>query len=149
DQVLDRAGTVVAGLAADRLGAVVDLGPLRVGEERRGRLLDQLLMPALQRAVPGADDDDVAVLVSQYLRLDVAGPVQVPLDEALAAAEGGHRLAGRGLEQRRDLLDGPGDLQPAPAAAERRLDRDREAVFLGERDDLRGVLHRLRGARDE
>ena len=56
------AGAVVAGLAADRLGAGVDLGALLVGEERRRRLLDELLVAALQRAVAGADDDDVAVL---------------------------------------------------------------------------------------
>ncbi len=72
DQVLDRAGPVVAGLAADRLGRLVDLAALLVGEERRGRLLDQLLVPALQRAVAGADHDHVAVLVGEDLGLDVA-----------------------------------------------------------------------------
>ena len=57
DQVLDGAGAVVAGLRADGLGGAVDRGPLLVGEERRGRLLDQLLVAPLQRAVAGADDD--------------------------------------------------------------------------------------------
>ena len=69
------------------------LGALLVGEERRGRLLDELLVAALQRAVAGADDDDVAVGVGEHLRLDVAGLVEVALDEALAAAERGDRLA--------------------------------------------------------
>ena len=68
---------------------------LLVGEERRGRLLDQLLVAALQRAVAGGDHDHVAVGVGQALGLDVPGPVQVALDEALAAAEGGDRLADR------------------------------------------------------
>ena len=36
DEELDRARAGVAGLAADRLGAVVDAGALLVGEERRG-----------------------------------------------------------------------------------------------------------------
>ena len=95
DQVLDRAGAVVAGLAADRLGAESWIWrPLLVGEERRGRLLDQLLVAALQRAVAGADDDHVAVLVGEHLRLDVARAVEVALDEALAPAERGDRLAG-------------------------------------------------------
>ena len=40
-------------------------------------------------------------------------------------------------------------LEPAPAAAERRLDGDRQAVLLGERDDLVGVRDRLGGARHE
>ena len=62
DQVLDGACAVVAGLLADALGGLVDLLALRVGQERRGRLLDQLLEAALQRAVAGARDDDVAVL---------------------------------------------------------------------------------------
>ena len=39
-----------------------------------------------------------------------------------------------------------GDLQAAAAAAERRLDGDGKAVLLGERDDLVGVLDRLRRA---
>ena len=39
-----------------------------------------------------------------------------------------------------------GDLQPAAAAAERGLDRDRQAVLLGERDDLVGAVDRVRGA---
>ena len=122
---------------------------LLVGEERRGRLLDQLLVAALQRAVPGADDDDVAVRVGQHLGLDVPGLVEEALDEALAAAERRHRLADGGVEQLGDLLRGAGDLEPAPAAAERGLDGHREAVLLGERDDLVGVLHRVLGAGHE
>ena len=109
---------------------------LLVGQERRRRLLDQLLVPALQRAVPGADDRDRAVLVGHDLRLDVPRLVQVALDEALAAAERRLRLAHRGREQLRDLLHRAGDLEPAPAAAERRLDRHRQAVLLGEREHL-------------
>ena len=77
--------------------------------------------------------------VGQHLRLDVPGLVQVPLDEALAAAERGDRLADGGVEQLGDLLHRAGDLQPAAAAAERGLDGDRQAVLLGEGDDLVGV----------
>ncbi len=98
-QVLDGAGTVVAGFLADGLGGRVDPGALIVGQERRWRLLDELLEAALQRAVAGAGDDDVAVLVGDDLGLDVAGLVQVLLDEALAAAERGDGLTRRRLEQ--------------------------------------------------
>ena len=82
---------------------------------------------------------DVAVGVGQHLRLDVPRLVEEPLDEALAAAERRDGLADGGVEQLGDLLDGAGDLQPAAAAAERGLDGDREAVLLGEGDDLVGV----------
>ncbi len=63
-----------------------------------------------------------------------------------AAAERGHRLAGGRLEQRRDLLDAAGHLEPAPAAAERRLDRHRQPVLLREVDDLLRVGDRVLGA---
>src|SRR4029079_2530573 len=66
--------------------------------------------------------------------------------EALAATEGGDRLTGRGVEQLGDLLDGVCDLQPAPATAEGRLDRDRETELLGEGHDLVAALDRVRGA---
>ena len=144
-QVFDGAGAVVVRFFADPLGGFVDFLALRVGQERRGRLFDQLLEAALQRAVTGAGDDDVAVLVGDHLRLDVARLVQVALDEAFAAAERRDRLAGRRLEQLGDLLDGAGHLHAAAAAAEGRLDRDRHAVLLGEGDHLVGVLHRVGG----
>ena len=137
----------VAGLAQDRLGRRAQHRVLLVGQERRGRLLDQLLVAALQRAVPGGDDDHVAVGVGQALGLHVPGPVEVALDEALAAAERGDGLADRRLVQLGDLLERAGDLQAAAAAAERRLDRDRQAVLLGEGDDLVRARDRVRGAR--
>jgi hypothetical protein len=99
DEVLDGAGADVAGLPADGLGRGVDRAPLLVGEERRGRLLDQLLVAPLQRAVRGADDDHGAVGVGEHLGLDVPGLVEEALDEALAAAEGRHGLADGGVEQ--------------------------------------------------
>ena len=149
DEELDGAGPVVAGLAADRLRGLVDRGALLVGQERRGRLLDELLEAALQRAVAGADDDHVAVRVGQHLRLDVARLVQVALHEALAAAERGRRLADRRLVQLGDLPALAGDLHPPATAAERRLDRDRQAVLVGELLDLGGTRDGVRRARHQ
>ncbi len=48
DQELAGARADVARLAQDRLGRPVQLGVLLVRQERRGRLLDQLLVPALE-----------------------------------------------------------------------------------------------------
>jgi hypothetical protein len=143
DEVLDRTGAVVAGLAADGLGRGVDGLALLRGEERRGRLLDQLLVPSLKGAVAGTDDDHIAVLVGEYLSLDVPGLVEVTLHKALAAAERGHRLAGCRLKQIRNLSQGAGDLQAAATTAEGRLDGDREPVLLGEGDHFLGTVDRL------
>ena len=83
---------------------------------------------------------------ARHLRLDVAGVVEVALDEALAAAEGGDGLADRGVVEVGDLVEAAGDLEAATAAAERRLDGDRQAVLLGERHDLVGSRDRVGGA---
>ncbi len=143
DEELAGAGADVAGLEQDRLAGLVELGALVVGEERRGRLLDQLLVAALQRAVAGGDHDDVAVAVGEALGLDVPGTVEVALDEALAAAEGRDGLAGGRLEQLGHLCEVAGDLEAASAAAVGGLDRDRQAELLREGDDLFGVRHRV------
>ena len=114
DEELAGARAHVAGLAQDRLGRVVELLELRVGQERGRRLLDQLLVPPLQRAVPGRDDHDGAVRVGQALGLHVPRPVQVPLDEALAVTERHGGLADRRLVLLRDLLEVRATLRPRP-----------------------------------
>ncbi len=111
DEELARAGADVAGLLEDRLGRGVEPLELVVAQERRGRLLDELLVAALQRAVAGRHDDDVAVAIGQALGLDVARLVEELLDQALAAAEGRHGLADGRLVQLGDLLAGAGDLE--------------------------------------
>ena len=140
---------MVVGLATDRLGRGVDRGALLVAEERRRRLLDQLLVAPLQRAVAGAGDDDVAVFIGQHLRLDVPGSVEVALHEALAAAERRDRLPYRGLVEVGDLAHLAGDLHSPPAAAVDGLDRDRQTVLRGELEHLVGTGHRILGAGDQ
>ncbi len=124
----------------------MDACALVVRQEGSGSLFDELLEATLQRAVAGTGDDDVAVLVGDDLSLDVAGLVQVLLDEALAATEGCDGLTGGRLEQLGDFLDGLGDLHAASTATEGSLDRNRDAVFLGECDDLVGALDGILGA---
>ena len=125
----------------------MDALALLVGQKWGRGLLDQLLEAALQRAVARAHHHDVAVLVGEHLGLHVAGLIQIALNEALAAAEGGGGLAGGGFEQLRDLLAGVGDLHAAPAAAEGCLDGHRQAVLVSERKDLLGAGHRVLRAR--
>ena len=104
------------------------------------RCSEQSRVPATTTLPCGVGDD---------LCLDVARLVQVPLDEAFAAAERRDGLAGGRLEQLGDLLERAGDLHAAAAAAERGLDGHGYAVFLGEGHDLVGVLDRVRGARHQ
>ena len=56
-------------------------------------------MSALHRAVPLAEEDDVAVRVREDLRLDVVGAVDVALEEHLRPAEVRLRLARRARER--------------------------------------------------
>jgi hypothetical protein len=103
-------------------------------------------MPALQRAVTGRDDDDVAGRVGEALGLDVPRLIEVLLDEAFAAAERGDRLARGRLEHLGHLFAGAGDLQASSAAAERRLDGDRQADLVDEGEHLRRIEDRVERA---
>ena len=100
---LDGAGVVVAAglrdLDGGRAHGLADL----VGEVGRRALLDQLLVPALGRAVALAQPQRVAVLVGQHLHLDVARPLEVALEVDLGTAEVGLGLAGRRLHGLRRL----------------------------------------------
>ena len=108
EQELDRPGVDVAGFAADGRRRALELGPLGLAEERRGRLLDQLLVAPLQGAVAGSDDHYRAADVGQDLGFDVPPVLDVGLDETFAAPERGPGLADRGVEQRRDLAEAHG-----------------------------------------
>ena len=62
----------------------------------RRRLLDQLLVASLERAVPLPDGDDAARCVTQQLDLDVARRPDDPLQVDRAVAERGQRLGRAG-----------------------------------------------------
>ncbi len=131
DEELDGARADVA----DRLG-----GPLGGLEERiahagghpgRRGLLDDLLVPALDRALALAERPHRAVRVRQDLDLDVPGLLQERLDEDGAVPERRQRLApGRrhGLVQLGRVAH---DAHAAPAAAGRRLHQHREHEIPG------------------
>src|SRR5690606_27313285 len=96
-----------------------------------GRLLDDRLVAALQRAVAFVQVDDVALAVAEHLHLDVARAGDVFLDQDPRVAEGGLALSlGRG-EAVGEVL-GPVDLLHAlAAAAGDRLDQHRIADGVG------------------
>ena len=80
EQPLDRPGRAVPGGAGRVDRDPADALAQRVVDGRRGRLLDELLVAALDRAVALAEVDHVPVRVGEDLHLDVAGVFDEPLD---------------------------------------------------------------------
>ena len=78
-----------------------------LGERRRRRLLDQLLMAALNRALALAEVHDRPVLIAEDLELDVARRLDVLLDVDVADAERRLGLPLRGLDRVRQLRRRP------------------------------------------
>ena len=90
---LDRSGVGVAAAQRHGDGCLAHGCPHVVGKIGSRRLLNELLVAALGRAVTFAEVDGVAVGVGQYLNLDVTGGGQVPLHVDLVTGEVGQRLA--------------------------------------------------------
>ena len=115
------------------------------GRSGGGRLLDQFLVPALDRAVTRPQVDDVAVGVGEDLDLHVAGPGEVLLEVALRAPKA---LLGLPLGRLQGVcrLGWRRDHPHAPAAAaERRFDGHGPPERLAELDHLAGVRQRRAG----
>jgi hypothetical protein len=133
-QELDRTGAHVPdGLGRrDRRGAQLG-AQSRVDRRRRG-LFQDLLVPALDGALPLAECEDRTVLVGEHLDLDVAGAFEVGLAEDRTVAEGRRRLPPGGGQR----VGEPGrvthDAHAAAAAPGRGLDEyGEEGDWLGER----------------
>ena len=120
--------------------AVVQIAPLVGRQAGRRRLLDQLLVAALERAVPLPDRDDAARCVAQQLDLDVAGRPDDALQVDRAVAERGQRLGRSGGQRGGQVRRGRDPSHAAAATAGRGLDQDREADPLGLGDD---PVHRV------
>ena len=140
---LDRAGAPVADRTSecDR-GLAHPLSKFAV-ERGGGRLLEHLLMAALDRALALAEGDDFAMLVGEQLDLDVMRALDVALAVDGVVAECGLRLAlggFRGLLELGRLAD---DAHPPAAASGRRLHDEREADlvrFAGGQHGYAGLL---------
>ena len=98
EQELDGAGAEVAHRAGGGGRRLAQAPPQRRSDRHGRRLLDQLLMTALDAALALAQRDDPAVGVGEHLHLDVAGALEVFLDVQLPRPERLQRLALRRLE---------------------------------------------------
>ena len=149
EQALDRPGRAVAdgarGLDRDRADPLAERGV----DRGRRRLLDELLVAALDRAVALAEVDHVPVRVGENLHLDVSRVLEVFLDVDRRVGEVGLALAPRGLERALDVVVLANDPKSLAAAAGRRLDRNRPAELVAEAAHRLGALDRLGRPRDD
>ena len=143
DEELTRSGVDVAHLAGHADGCFAQGRTGGVGQAGCRGFLHQLLVATLQRAVALAQVDDGSVGVGKDLHLDVAGTLQVPLDVALATAEGRLGLAASTCQRRLDVAGAADDLHATTTAAERRLDGQGPAMGLAEGPDQLWVGRRL------
>ena len=146
DQELTGAGTLVASLTQNRAGRLVQTLVLLITQVGGGRLLNELLVTALQGAVTGGNHHDVAVRIRQALGLNVAGRIQETLDEALAATERRGSLTNSGLVHLDDALAVTGNLNAAATTTECGLHRNGQTVLIREGNNLIGGLDRILGA---
>ena len=113
---LDRARADVARGLRQRDRLVAEARAQLGRDDRRRRLLEHLLVAALQRALALAEREHVAVRVADHLHLDVPRARQEALDEHAVVAE-----ARRGLAPRRgDRLVEPVGRARRPASRARR-----------------------------
>src|SRR6185437_7648317 len=93
DHELDRPGRAILRGLGERNGLSAHAPARRRVEKRARRLLDHLLVAALDRAFALAEMNDVAMRVGEHLDLDMPRLGDVFLDEDAVIAEGRTRLA--------------------------------------------------------
>ena len=114
DEELDGSRRPVADAVGQPQCGVAHGAPEGLVGERRRRLLEHLLVPALDRALALAEVDEVAVGVAQHLDLEVAGAGHVALEEHPVVAEGAEGLP---LRRRHGLVEVGGGLDEVHALA--------------------------------
>ena len=125
EEKLDRPGVGVAGGARRRDGGRAQARAQRAVDRRRGRLLDDFLVAALDRALALAEVHDVPVRVAEDLHFDVSRVREVALEQHAGVAEGGRRLAPRRGQRRVETGEVGDHAHPATAAAGAGLDDQR------------------------
>ena len=136
DDELDRPRTRVVDAARRVASGRADAGPGRRVEQRRRRLLDDLLMAALQTALALTEVDDVAVSVRDDLDFDVSGVQHESLQKQRVVTECGGGLAARGDEGGRQLSGVVDHPHALAATAGGRLDQDGESDVGGPADEV-------------
>ena len=99
DDELGGAGAAVVDCIGEPERRLAELEPERRIDDRRRRLLEHLLVPALDRAFPLRKGNPVTVAVPKELHLDVTRRLDVALEEDRVVAECRLGLAPRRLER--------------------------------------------------
>ncbi len=124
EQELERAGIQVG----DRAACTFDIGfhrrSGRFVQGRRGRFLDQLLVPSLDRALPLAERQYAAVRVAEHLYLDVPSRCDQLLEVEAAVTESGECLRVRALEGLVEVLASLDETHPFATAPGRSFQKD-------------------------
>src|SRR3954452_7974355 len=131
DEELECPDVLVAGRDDRSDGPFAQLRPGGDREDRRGRLLDDLLVAALDRAVALAEVDAAAEPIDRHLDLDVPVLVEPLLQVDRIVAERRLRLRTADRERALELARGADHPHALSATAGRRLDEDRVADAIG------------------
>jgi hypothetical protein len=137
-QELERAGAAVADPPARLDAALADLVAQLRRQIGRRRLLHDLLVAALQRAVALAEVHGVLVRVGEHLDLDVARLLEIALEVHHGIGERGLRFGARHVDRIEQRGLGVDDAHAAAAAAPGRLDDHRVADLARDLDDSLG-----------
>ena len=135
-QELERAGVRVLNSLRRVHDQTAHLAANLVRQCERRRLLQQFLVPSLDRALAFAKVHQVAVVVTEHLKLDVTRILEILLDVDVSDAERGFGFALRRAQRGPHLGREPDDAHSSSAAAGNRLDDDGVA-------DVPGDLRRL------
>src|SRR5665213_1130154 len=127
-----RAGAAVANRAAGFDTALSHLPALLGGNSGGRGFLDDLLVPALHGTVALAQADDVAIVIAQYLELDVPRAFEEFLHVHRVVAEGRHGLGLGDRDRAQQRAFGVHHAHAATAAAARGFDDDRIADIAGD-----------------
>ena len=142
DQELDRARAGVAGGRGQPDGGPGEFLAQCLGDAGGGRLLHDLLVPALERALALEHVHHAPVRVAEDLHLDVPRRRHQPLEQHALVAERRLRLALRAGQRLGELLLAEDRAHAAPATARRGLDHERKAGAACGRDERALVLPR-------
>src|SRR4051794_29235466 len=139
DDELDRAGRAVTDGLRQRDGLPAHHFSGFGVEKRARRLLDDLLVAALDRTFALTEIDDFPVIVAKHLDLDVPRLFDVFLDKDAVVGKARFRLACGRTKPITHLGVARGDPHALAAAASRSLDHDRIADVAGDRDGGIGI----------